>query len=251
MIRAQLDGIPVLRFPGLAAAGGLVQAVTTKAGGVSSGPFASLNLGGGQDDPAAVAANTEALRRALGLESLVWARQVHGTRVVAVAGGETPPVAEADGLATDRPGVGLVIKTADCQAVVLYAPERGVVANLHAGWRGQAAGIVGAGVAFLAERYGVRPEELWAAVAPSLGPCCAEFVNWAEELPPAWAAYQVRPQHFDLWQATWDQLAAAGVPRERIETAGICTKCSPKFFSYRREGATGRFATVVALEPRP
>jgi hypothetical protein len=144
-----------------------------------------------------------------------------------------------------------VIKTADCQAVVLYAPERGVVANLHAGWRGQAAGIVGAGVAFLAERYGVRPEELWAAVAPSLGPCCAELVNWAEELPPAWAAYQVRPQHFDLWQATWDQLAAAGVPRERIETAGICTKCSPKFFSYRREGATGRFATVVALEPRP
>ena len=97
--------------------------------------------------------------------------------------------------------------------------------------------------------HGVEPSELWAAISPSLGPCCSEFVNHAAELPPDWGLYSIRPDHFDLWQVTWDQLTTAGVPMQNIETSGICTKCSPKFYSYRREGVTGRFGTVVALTP--
>lgn len=246
MRKLTLHNLPLLEFPSLALPG-LTHCVTTKAGGVSLGVCQGLNLGHGLDQPEAVSQNLELLRQALGLTRLVWAKQVHGVRMAAVNGRETAPVAEADGLATDRTGVGLLIKQADCQAVVLAAPERGVIANLHVGWRGNVANMPAVGVRFLKERYGVEPDELWAAVSPSLGPCCAEFVNHASELPPEWGVYAVRPDHFDLWQVTWDQLIAAGVPPQRIETSGICTKCNPNFYSYRREGATGRFGTVVAL----
>jgi YfiH family protein len=243
-----LADIPLLSFESLAQPG-LTHCVTTKAGGVSIGQCQGLNLGHGHDSPEAVSQNLETLRAALGLERIVWAKQVHGTSLVAINGDENGPVAEADGLATDQPGVGLLIKQADCQAVILAAPERGVIANLHVGWRGNVANMPAAGVKFLEERYGVEPSELWVAISPSLGPCCAEFVNHATELPPEWGLYSVRPNYFDLWQVTWDQLNAAGVRPERIEMSGICTKCSPKFYSYRREGITGRFGTVVALTP--
>ena len=177
----------------------------------------------------------------------MWARQVHGTEIVAVEGGETSPVASADGLATDQRGVGLLIKQADCQAIILAAPQRGVIANLHAGWRGNAAGMPAKGVEFLAARYGVAPEELYAAVSPSLGACCGEFVNWRRELPAWFEPFRVGENHFDLEAATRYQLEAAGVRPQRIFLSGRCTVCSPEFYSYRRDKTAGRFGTVVAL----
>ena len=91
----------------------------------------------------------------------------------------------------------------------------------------------------------MAPHQLHAAISPSLGPCCAEFVNWRAEFPPEMAAYQVSPNHFDLWRVSVDQLTTAGVDPERIEVSGICTKCGQEFFSYRRQGTTGRFGTVA------
>jgi YfiH family protein len=257
MLREEQNGLKLLRFAGLATEPGLRHAVTTRQGGVSQGAYAGLNLGfragKASDDPTAVRANLATVRETLGLTRLVFARQVHGTDIVAVGGQAGPDeeakaIAEADGLATDQPGVGLLIKQADCQAVILYAPERRVVANLHVGWRGNVANMPGKGVAFLKERYGVEPAELKAGVSPSLGPCCAEFVNHESELGPSFLPYQIRPEHFDLWQVTVDQLCAAGVPLASIEVSGLCTRCAAAmFYSYRREGVTGRFGTVAAL----
>lgn len=257
MLREERDGLKLLRFAGLATEPGLAHAVTTRQGGVSQGPYAGLNLGyrvgeAAGDDPAAVRENLGRVRGALGLKRLVFARQVHGTEIVAVGGQreadeEMRAIAEADGLATDQPGVGLLIKQADCQAVILYAPEKGVVANLHVGWRGNVANMPAKGVAFLLERYGVEPAEIKAGVSPSLGPCCAEFVHHETELGAAFLPYQVRPEYFDLWQVTVDQLCAAGVPLANIEVSGLCTRCAAMFYSYRREGVTGRFGTVAAL----
>ncbi len=221
--------------PGLAALAGVRVAVTTRAAGDLAG------------DGGPAAANRERLRRELGLERLVWLEQVHGTGIVAVDGSREPPLARADGLATDRPGVGLLIKQADCQAVVLAAPERGVIANLHVGWRGNAAGMPGRGVAFLQERYGVDPAELHAAISPGLGVCCAQFVNWRDELPPWFLSFRRGEDHFDLEAATTAQLIAAGVRPERIETSGRCTVCDQDFFSYRRDHGAERFGTVAAL----
>lgn len=248
MLRETAQNPPLLRFASLAALPGLVHAVTTKAGGVSAGAWAGLNLGAAVgDDPAAVARNLEIVREALGLKRLVWVKQVHEAAIMAAGGKATGQIGTADGVAIDQPGVGLLIKQADCQAVVLAAPTRGVVANLHAGWRGNLLGMARRGVEFLREIYGVRADEIHAAISPSLGPCCAEFVHWAKELGPDYAAYQVSANHFDLWRVSVDQLIAAGVPAAQIEVSGLCTKCGAEFYSYRREGLTGRFGTVVAL----
>ncbi|MCF8065919.1 MAG: polyphenol oxidase family protein [Desulfarculaceae bacterium] len=221
-------------FPDLEALPGLLHGVTTRQ--------VDLAAAGPQAEP-----NLERLRLALGLRRLVWVRQVHGTEIVAVSGEENLPAAQADGLVTDQAGVGLLIKQADCQAVILAAPQRGVIANLHAGWRGNAAGMPAKGVEFLDERYGVAPDELYAAVSPSLGACCGEFVNWREELPQWFAQFKVGENHFDLESATRHQLEASGVRPERIFTSGKCTVCDQDFYSYRRDKTTARFATVVAL----
>ncbi len=245
MIKQERGGLLILRFGLLDQAGGLVQGVSTRLGGVSAPPFDSLNLARGEDDRAAVEENRRRLARALGLRRLVGLRQVHGSRLVDA--GEVDEHTEADGLVTTRPGLGLLIKQADCQAVILAAPRAGVVANLHVGWRGNLQNLPGLGVRHLQRHYGVEPSRIWAAISPSLGPCCAEFVNHRQEFPPQFARYRVAGDNFDLWQLTWDQLTAAGVRPQRIETAGLCTRCDRRFFSYRREGTTGRFGTVVAL----
>ncbi|BEQ16726.1 polyphenol oxidase family protein [Desulfoferula mesophila] len=230
----RLGEVDFWAFPALEALPGLLHAVSTRQ--------VDLAASGDQAGP-----NLERLRRTLGLKRLAWVRQVHGTDIVAVNGEEAWPAGVADGLTTDQPGVGLLIKQADCQAVILAAPERGVVANLHAGWRGNAAGMPAKGVEFLRERYGVEPHEIHAAVSPSLGACCGEFVNWREKLPAWFAPFRVGENHFDLEAATRHQLEAAGVRPQRIFTSGRCTVCSPEFFSYRRDKTAGRFGTVVAL----
>jgi len=234
MIARRRGDLDLLAFQELEALPGLLHGVTTRQ--------LDLAAAGLQAEP-----NLERLRRSLGLRRLAWVRQVHGTDIVAVNGEEPLPAAQADGLATDQPGVGLLIKQADCQAVILAAPERGVIANLHAGWRGNIAGMPAKGVEFLAARYGVAPDELYAAVSPSLGACCGEFVHWREELPEWFAPFRVGENHFDLEAATRHQLEAAGVRPRRIFTSGRCTVCQGDFFSYRRDKTTARFGTVVAL----
>ncbi len=241
-------GLAMWRFAALGRLPRVVQATTTRHGGVSRPPFDTLNLAYGQDDSAAVEQNLERLRRALGLEKLLFCRQTHGSTMKAVDEAGPNPVAAADGLATDRPGLGLLIKTADCQAIVLADPGRGVVANLHVGWRGNAADFPGRAVAWLARRYSLDPGELYAGISPSLGPCCAQFVNYRRELPEELWPFMVRRDYFDLWAASLMQLTRAGMSPERIEVAGLCTRCGSDFFSYRRRKRSGRFGTVVALK---
>ncbi len=245
MLRFSQNGLPLWHFADLEGRGDPLLAVTGNAGGPDRPPYGAFNLGLNGDDPGAVARNRERLRAVLGLKELAQVKQVHGTRMVAIQGGEPSPAGEADGLMTDRPGVGLLIKQADCQAVALWAPGR-AVANFHVGWRGNRAGFPGRAVAEFCARYGLAPGELSAAIAPSLGPCCAEFVNYRREWPEEFWRYLVKGDHLDLWTLTRDQLAAAGVDPARIHLAGVCTKCGPGFYSHRR-GEKGRFATVVAL----
>jgi YfiH family protein len=239
----------ILTLPGLASPR-LLHGTFNRQGGVSHPPwdFRNVSFGLG-DDPANVRANREAIKQALGCSRLISARQVHGKEISAV---QQFPEADhevdgCDGIVTSIPAVGLMIQQADCQAVMLFEPARGVVAIAHAGWRGSVANIIGATVAVMKETFGAEPARLIAGISPSLGPCCAEFVNFRNELPPAFHPYQVRPNHFDFWAISRDQLHAAGVRPKNIHVAGICTRCSPDYFSYRREKVTGRFASVICL----
>ncbi|MDA8165029.1 MAG: peptidoglycan editing factor PgeF [Desulfobacteraceae bacterium] len=228
----------------------IVHAIFPRHGGVSPEPWASLNVGlGVGDSQENVLENRGRIKTALGVERLVSCRQVHGTTVRRVerAPEEDVELESCDALITGVPGVGLMIQQADCQAVLLHDPVAEAVGIAHSGWRGSVGNIIGATIAAMTAAYRTRPADLRAGIGPSLGPCCAEFVNFRTELPPALHSYQVRPNYFDFWAISRDQLLAAGVKKENIETAGRCTVCSPEFFSYRREGRTGRFAAVIGL----
>jgi YfiH family protein len=190
---------------------------------------------------------------ALGLGPVAFVHQTHSAEIY-LSDPNQPyhPRSQAelltgyDALATNT-GAALLIKLADCQGVLLFHPPTETLALVHNGWRGSKQNILGKTVNFLAERLAVEPKELLAAVSPSLGPCCAEFINYQNELPQEFWDYQNPANHyFDFWAITQNQLTQAGLKPQNMEIAGICTKCHPDFYSYRR-GDPGRFAFVAGV----
>ena len=213
---------------------------TTRSGGVSEGPYASLNLGEGtEDDPRAVAENRERLRALAGGARLARCYQVHGRDVACEpAPGDRP---RADGVATAVPGVAAVVLTADCLPVALVA--EGAVAMVHAGWRGLAAGVVDRGVSALRRLGAAGPVR--AAIGPGAGGCCYEV---GDEVRAAFADVPEARlgRNIDLKVVAAARLRAAGV--EDIHDTGLCTMCDRRFFSHRREeGTTGRQGGVAWL----
>ncbi len=246
------DGLAYYRSPLLAGLPEVVHGFFTRQGGVSQGAYHSLNVSRAVGDrPEAVEENLGRMRRALGLERLAGAAQVHGGHAAVITSleqAQEEDIPEVDILVTTLPGLGLVIKQADCQAVMFYDPVNRVVGNVHCGWRGQVANVLGETVHLLQGRFGTRPGDLYAAVGPSLGPCCAEFINFRREFPPELWSYQVSPTYFDLWRLSRDQLVAAGLAPARVHLAGLCTRCDPgHFYSYRRDRVTGRQGALIAL----
>ncbi len=235
-------------FDLLAECSGLVHGVFPRQGGVSKGPLSSLNCGFSVgDNPSHVETNISRALEALNIPSYCRVNQKHGKRVVEACPEIDPP--EADGLMTDRPDLGLLITHADCQAAIFYDPIHRAIANVHCGWRGNVINIYQETVAALGRRYGSLPQDLLVAISPSLGPKAAEFQNYQKELPRHFWEFQVKPHYFDLWEISRWQLREAGILEHHIEIAGICTHSSPKdWFSYRREGLTGRHGTFVALK---
>ena len=232
----------------------LVYGMFTRKGGKSGPPFDSLNVGENVgDDAAIVAENRRIVLSAMGGGHLVSLTQVHGSKVVSVGRDDLPwgSAVEADALVTDIPGVILLIKVADCQPVLIYDYKKRVVANVHSGWRGSVENILGDTLHVMTDDFGCDPATMVAAIGPSLGPCCAEFVDYKREIPePLWM-YKDDAHHFDFWRMSRDQLAQEGVPEEHIAVAGMCTRCrTDLFFSYRKEGTTGRLACVIGLKDK-
>jgi hypothetical protein len=157
----EINGVKLYRFPRLAAFPEVIHGVFTRQGGVSRGPYRSLNVSLAVGDlPQQVEENRRRVQQALRVERLISATQVHGVKEAVITGGHVVPpgeIPEADILITAQPGLGLVIKQADCQAVMFYDPEHRVVAHAHCGWRGQIAGILSETVARLAFSFGSRP----------------------------------------------------------------------------------------------
>lgn len=220
---------------------------STRLGGVSEGPFRSLNLGILTDDePERVVENRRRLCDAVAVDpgraTMAW--QVHGDRVTrAKPTGIVSPGAvfeRCDGLWSDEPGQPMALLTADCLPVALARTAgEPALAFLHVGWRGLLAGIVGAG----AEALGGG--SLTAAIGPGIGPCCYEVgEEVAGPYRERFGAGVVANSRLDLWSATERALLAAGC--ESVERTDLCTACSPElFFSHRRDrGRTGRQGIV-------
>lgn len=233
---------------------------TTRQGGVSRGPYGSLNLAAGLGDAAgAVAENRRRVARVLGLSPayLVEAQQVHGRRAAVVgprqAGRVVPGV---DGLVTRSAAVWLAVYTADCIPVLLLDPLSSAAGVVHAGWRGVAAGVVETTLARMVDAAGAAPQRMRAAIGPAIGGCCYEVdapVASAMAGAPWWseaARPGARPGrwYLDLRTAVRRQIEAFGVPPSAIEVIPGCTRCQPDlFFSYRREQTTGRMGACIRL----
>jgi polyphenol oxidase len=254
LILTQTDTVSYFQFPLLAQFPEVRHGVFTRNSGDGSGVRRELNVSlSAGDRERDVRRNRERIARSMGIDRLVFARQTHGARVLVYRNGRPPegvdpggPPAQGDALVTDAPDRLLVIQVADCQPVMIFDPTLRVVANVHSGWRGSIQNILGRTVAVMRDTFGCRPRDLVAGIGPSLGPCCAEFVNYRSEIPSRYWPYKDRFDRFDFWAMSVDQLTGAGLCRDRIEVSRLCTRCrTDLFFSYRGERDTGRFAAVI------
>jgi len=254
-----INGIRYLTFDSFEAE--VVHAVFTRRGGVSPAPWAALNLGGTVgDDPERVRENRLRALAALGRDPAsvydVW--QVHGSDAVVAEAPRSPetPYRQADILLTDRPQVTLLMRFADCVPILFHDPAHRAVGIAHAGWMGTVRGVVGAAVKAMHDRFGTRPEDLRAAIGPSIGPdhyeVGADVILQVKQIFDLDSAAVLKPVagriHFDLWEANRIQLERAGV--WQIEISGQCTACHlDDWYSHRLEnGRTGRFGAMIALK---
>lgn len=252
----------------------LIHAFCTRRGGVSEGAFASLNMSIKEGDSSAnIMKNWDIVAAAFGIsrENFFQVHQVHGDRILTIDDAEPRTFDQEDlkydAVITNRPGLALCVKTADCVPVLMIDIEKKIVAAIHAGWRGTALKISGKVLRLLTERYGTRPQDVRAAIGPAIGACCYEVdaaVYGAMESHPG------RDKIFaplrgagtgtgmDREKGKWKlnlalanryQLQELGVPGEAILDAGICTSCaSERFYSHRKEGGrTGRLLNFIML----
>jgi YfiH family protein len=253
VILVHQNGVSFYQFESLSQFPEIWHGIFTRRFGCSTGPFESLNVSFGLGDKTShVKANRRVIARAIGTNDLVYAHQVHGDQVLILdsekSGDAKQILGTGDALVTDALGKFLAIQLADCQSILLYDATRRVVANIHSGWRSSIRNIAGRAVHVLQKQFKCRPADIIAGIGPSLGPCCAEFVHYRKEIPEVFWQYKTATDHFDFWAISCDQLADAGVLRENIEVSNICTRCNTAvFFSYRGEGRTGRFASVIGL----
>lgn len=249
--------VPAWDVPGVGAL------MTTRNGGVSDGPFSSMNLRDGiGDEPAAVAENRERFAAALDGAQPVWLNQVHGPRVVRLTEADLAadaPVHAADASLTTLPGIACCVQVADCLPVLFAAPDGRGVAAAHAGWRGLAGGVLEQTIAALCEASGRAPEDLRAWLGACIGPRSFEV---GADVPIAFGvdANATAPHPRFVPHAPGKWLAdLAGLARDRLQAAGLrsikggrwCTvEDASRFFSFRRDRVTGRLAAAVWLRPR-
>lgn len=235
------------RFPVFDEWPDLVAIVTTRLGGVSRPPYDGLNLGlSTADNPNHVKQNRQRFFDALDIseDQVVRPHQVHGNEVRYVRAGGS--CGDADAVFTDRRGIFLSVSVADCVPVLIFDPESGACAAIHAGWRGTAAGIAKAAVDEMCRTLTLRPGGLIAVIGPSIGPEKYEVGDdVAAQFDRDFVRRTGKKPTLDLWSSNRAQLESAGV--ERIVVTGECTAShSARYFSHRASGGrTGRMLAVI------
>jgi len=265
MISVVNNKLPVLQFANLGKFSELFHFSTTRVGGSSINIYRSLNLGFNSGDlQDVVTGNRIRLCAALEInpDRLIFPKQTH------TACGKTITAEffnldkeekkrflnETDAVVTNLKGVCVAIKTADCVPVLLYDPIRKVAAAVHAGWRGTVQNIVIVTIRKMIKEFETDPSDLIAAIGPSISPEVYEVGEevWNQFDPEFYLPtnpLKTDKRLLDLWSANYQQLIDAGVPKEQIEVARICTFSDPdRFFSARRDGIkTGRMATGIMI----
>ncbi len=246
MIRKTHKGIDWLEFEQLQEFPNVKHALFLRHGGVSQGPFDSLNGGGSHDDPLAIQENQRRMMEMFPGAELIRARQVHEAHIEKVEGPWIYP-GSCDGLITKEKNRALMINHADCQSALFYDPIENILAHIHCGWRGNVQNIYGRTVeAFKA--LGSNPANIRVCISPSLGPNQSEFIHFKTEFPEHFQAFQWKNFYFNLWEISRYQLKESGILSAHMELAEICTYEQKKdYFSHRRDKLTGRHAALAML----
>lgn len=237
---------------------GLLHGFMGRQGGQSTGPYAGLNVSYRVgDDAKIVSQNVCDMKQAVGIHDgrIITMRQVHGDQIIGVKDKNTKEAGEADGMLTREMDAFLGVLTADCVPILFVAPDKKIVAAVHAGWRGTLAGIAAKMVRLLNSQQGISSDAVEAALGPAIGPCCygvKEDVSrplierWGQLAEPC---IEIRhgKTYFNLRRLNRAILEQAGLPSKQIYDVGPCTSCAPdEFFSYRREKKeTGRQISFI------
>lgn len=261
------NGVTFLAADSFQAAGGVAHGFSTRLGGVSTGIYASLNLGSTRgDEPECVRENYRRFCAAIGADvsRVVMTKQVHGTVIRTVTPADVKADlcdsegCECDGLITDIPGLALTIFSADCIPVLLYDPVKKVIAAVHAGWRGTAGDIAGKAARQMRTDYGCRPGDILAAIGPGISQCCFKTHADVPEAMISALGELAKPHIISLENGKFKVglkeinaalLRRAGLEPGHIEISGDCTACLPeKYWSHRvTQGQRGNQAAMLQL----
>lgn len=267
-IRHEEDGLVYYTIPSFSATGLVINAFSGRQGGVSPIPYESLNLSIlTEDNLENVLENRRRFTKLLGIkpENLVGAQQVHGEQIKRVTVADKgrgscdleSVIPNTDALMTNEKGLALIAFFADCVPVLFLDPVNKAIAIAHAGWKGTVAKIAAKTVLAMQEAYGTAPDQVLAAIGPSIGPChyevdepvIARFKSAFPGQEDQLMSYVGHAGHMqlNLWRANALQLQEIGVPEENITLAKLCTFCNRgDFFSHRGKMA-GRQAALLML----
>ena len=221
---------------------------TDRNGGVSKGAYESCNLAlHVEDDPKDVKENRRLTCKELGIQTdqLITMDQVHGANVRLVRGKCADAVPQCDALITDRKDLALVVMCADCSPVLIYDPVREAIAALHVGRAGLLKNIVKATVTKMQEEFGTNPRDLHVSIGPNIKHCCYELRGKALEEVKEPFSWYVMGKSFDMDGVLEQQFNILNVTN--VEHSKVCTSCDEDYFSYRRDGITGRQAGIVMM----
>lgn len=258
------SGVPYLVYPMLEETNIVRHGFSTKLGGVSTGPCATMNISITRgDDPEAVAENKRRIGAAIGVrpEDMTFTHQTHTTNVAVVKekdrGGR---FMETDGMVTNIPGICLVTFYADCVPLFFVDPVHKAIGLSHSGWRGTVGRIGQVTVEKMTENYGTNPEDVIAAIGPSICQDCYEvsedvILKFRENFPEGyWPDLFYNKENgkyqLNLWKANEYVFLEAGILKEHIATTNVCTHCNPDIlFSHRTTGEKrGNLSAFLALK---
>ncbi|MBI5274067.1 MAG: peptidoglycan editing factor PgeF [Chlamydiales bacterium] len=245
------DSLKWLEFPILSSFQEIQHACLEKHGGISPHPFDSLNFSVSAGDTVEnVLRNKQRLTEVFQLEYVLFLNQVHQDNILVLNDYEDIAIINkkniaADGVITHLIDVALVIRHADCQAILLYDPIRKIIGAIHVGWRGNVINIIAKTIKTMNAHYECNPADIRVSISPSLGPNASQFIHANQEFPKDFFAFECKKDYFNLWDISTYQLIQSGLLPQHIELARICTYEDHNFFSYRREKRSGRNASFI------
>jgi len=259
---SQIHGVRYVEYSRLIECKGITHAFCTRWGGVSKGRFANLNFSVSEGDTQTnISKNWKILSSAFNIpeDHFITVNQIHGDRILIIddnlRDSHDPGY---DGIITNKPGIAIGIKTADCVPIFLVDRAKHIIGTIHAGWKGTSLNIASKALRILVNEFGSKPEDIIVTIGPSIGPCCYEVdetVWTAMEKDPDRDLFFKKSRKAERWmldlpKANQQQILRAGISSVNVTSPGICTSCHrDTFFSHRGEGGqTGRQLSFIMLQ---